>query len=159
MDNIKEITKVIVRHGEPKDVSGIHYCISKLSEHVELSEYFTVSVQELGNSLFDPTQTHVDTFVAQDEEGNIIGYAITYKTLSTFTGKTNDHMEDLFVRSTYRNSGVGEQIMDFVKKFCQENNASKLDWYVHQSNPKDKKFYERLGSKCIDSEVKYELNF
>lgn len=73
-----------------------------------------------------------------------IGYAICFLYYSTWQGKTY-FLEDLYVRPTFRTSGVGRQIFTELAKAAKENKCRRLDFHVLGWNPA-REFYKKLGA-------------
>lgn len=85
-----------------------------------------------------------------------IGFALCfYSSYSTPSVRTF-FMEDLYVKESYRNRGVGKLLVSEVISFAKRNGCVKLDFHVLAWNPACS-FYKRLGA--IDYHETKEWHF
>lgn len=56
---------------------------------------------------------------------------------------------DLYVETAYRNSGLGESLMNRATQWAQENNAARLDLLTAKTNKIGQYLYEKLGYKRV----------
>jgi ribosomal protein S18 acetylase RimI-like enzyme len=95
--------------------------------------------------------------VAKDEK-EIAGLA-TYAILHPAPGAHGQlFMKDLYVRSAWRNRGVGEMIMEFLAQHAVSNGCLRFDWTTESGNPGAISFYERLGASRIAEKVYFRLS-
>lgn len=113
--------------------------------------------QDLKESIFN-SDSHVKVFVAENEEHKICGFALIFKTFSTFKAVTNYYIEDLFAFPEYRNQGVGKQLFDYIKDYAQIQGANKVEWYVNNANHEAIYFYNMIGAKALDYKSIYYLS-
>lgn len=79
--------------------------------------------------------TQAEVYIYEDESG-----------IQGFIGLNGDHIEGIFVRRKVQSTGIGRQLLDFVKKRKQ-----KMSLTVYQKNTRAIKFYQR-EKFCIQSE-------
>lgn len=84
-----------------------------------------------------------------------MGYALCFNKYSTWKGKSL-FMEDLYVKPSYRGSGVGKQLINEVIKRARDTNCDHLDFHVLDWNPA-KKFYEKLNAINFTHEEQWQL--
>lgn len=65
-------------------------------------------------------------------------------------------MEDLFVRQSYRNFGIGKKIIEYLCNFCKENGCIRLDFHVLKWNPACD-FYKQLGAINLSETRDWQL--
>jgi len=145
-----------IREAEKKDSSIILNCIKGLAEHVNQIDLVTATEKEIRDSIFSP-DSHVKVFVAENTEQEICGFALIFKTYSTFKAKTNYYIEDLFVFPEHRNLGIGLTLFNFIKEYAERQGASKVEWYVNNSNHGAIEFYNKIGAKELDYKSIYYL--
>ncbi|CAG2114594.1 unnamed protein product, partial [Medioppia subpectinata] len=92
-----------------------------------------------GDPLF---RTFVAERTADDGSREPIGYALYYSKYNTWEGRTL-WMEDLYVKSEYRGSGVGFALMQAVTKQTVDEGCARLEWNCLDWN---QKFYKKLGA-------------
>lgn len=155
MNNNKNMIKI--REAVANDSAVIFDCICGLAEHVNQLDMVTATEPDIKKSIFN-TDSHVKVFVVENEEDKICGFALIFKTFSTFKATTNYYIEDLFVFPEYRNSGVGKQLFDYIKDYAQTHGAVKVEWYVNNANHGAIDFYKKIGAKALDYKSIYYLN-
>lgn len=72
----------------------------------------------------------------------LVGYAFCYHAYSSWLGKTL-FLEDLYVRTTQRYSGIGRQIFTQVVRYAKETNCKRVYFHVMDGNPASE-FYKKM---------------
>jgi len=138
-----------IRKAIEQDAGAILECIQGLGEHVNQSDLITATTDDILKTIFDQG-SHVTVFVAENENKSICGYALIFKTFSTFKATTNFFIEDLFVFPKYRGLGIGTKMFDFIKDYAINKGAIKVEWYVNNANKEAIDYYKRIGAKVLD---------
>lgn len=86
------------------------------------------------------------------------GYAIYFRTFSTFVGRPGIFLEDLYVRPGFRQRGLGRALLEAIAKICIENGGGRLEWNALHWNENALRFYRRLGAKVRDDWVLLRMN-
>lgn len=74
--------------------------------------------------------------------GKVIGF-VTYNVQnSTWSSNGHCYLEDLFVDTHTRGSGIGRSLIDYVKAFAVENKCSRLYWNTDEDNATARKLYD-----------------
>ena len=76
-----------------------------------------------------------------------VGYASYHFTYSTFLAQPSLWLDDLFVKSEYRNQSIGTQ---FIQQLCQiadSHDCGRIDWTVNINNHPGIRFYQRMGGR------------
>ncbi|HXH18170.1 MAG TPA: GNAT family N-acetyltransferase [Chitinophagales bacterium] len=89
-------------------------------------------------------------FVAENEKG-IVGMALLYTGYSTWKGKLV-YLDDLIVKASERNKGIGKLLMDEVIHYASKEKARVLKWQVLRWNKDAIRFYKRYGNIVFDDE-------
>ncbi|TBR37087.1 MULTISPECIES: GNAT family N-acetyltransferase [Dyella] len=84
-------------------------------------------------------------FVAEDEEGDTVGFIHLQKTQDYFTGKSNCHVNDLGVAKSHEGRGVGRALMDHAENWAREHRCYLLTLAVFPGNERARELYEKLG--------------
>lgn len=77
------------------------------------------------------------------------GFAQLYPSFSSVAMKPIWILNDLFVSSNYRRSGVGRQLLEAVSKFVASTGAVRVDLATASDNAPAKALYESTGF-CLD---------
>ncbi len=112
-------------------------------------------VQHLDKYLFsDNPSIHC---LVVEKENNIIGYSTYMKQFSTWDAEYYIYMDCLFLTEESRGFGIGEQLMNRIKKEAKKMNCHTIQWQTPSFNVKAMKFYDRIGGDSKTKE-RYFLN-
>jgi len=145
-----------IRQAEINDSKIILDCIRGLAEHVNQLHEVSATEQDIKDSFFD-ANSHIKAFIAETDEKLVCGFALIFKTFSTFKAKSNFFLEDLYVFPEFRNRGVGFSLFNYVKEYAQKHGAQKIEWYVNNANVGAIGFYEKIGAKKLDYKSIYYM--
>ncbi len=137
-----------IRQGEKKDAEAIFNLIRELAVFEKDPEAVEISVQDLINDGFSEIPRFM-TFVAEEEDGKIIGMALFYERYSTWKGKTI-HLEDLMVTAGKRGRGAGKELYGAVMKYAYQNGYNRVVWEVLDWNMNAIEFYKNTGAVVFD---------
>jgi GNAT superfamily N-acetyltransferase len=104
----------------------------------------------------DPVKEGIQ-LIARDESGRAIGFATVFWTWSTLSASRIGVMNDLFVASDARGSGVADQLIAESAARAREHGATSLDWTTALDNHRAQKVYDRIGARRDDRWLDYEL--
>lgn len=99
-------------------------------------------------------------FLAYEEAGGLripLGFAQLYPLFSSVSLKSLWQLNDLFVSDSARNKGVGQTLLNEVKKFAAETNARGVILETDSDNLIAQKLYEKNGYKK-DPAIHYLLD-
>jgi ribosomal protein S18 acetylase RimI-like enzyme len=122
----------------------------------------TATAQKLNNSIFaeqplahillveaDPTNPSADPLT----NGLVpIGFLSYYFTYSTFLAQSSLWMDDLFLKSEYRNQAIGTRLMQQLCQIAHRQGCDRIDWTVNIHNSAGIRFYQRMGGR-LQSQV------
>ena len=91
-------------------------------------------------------------------ELNVAGYAIYYRTFSTFVGRTGIFLEDVYVRPEFRQRGLGRALLEAVARKSVELGGGRLEWNALHWNENALRFYRGLGARVMEDWVLLRLN-
>ena len=86
-----------------------------------------------------------------------VGFTQLYPTFSSVSMRQFYILNDLFVAPEVRKKGIGEQLLNHAKEFCQINNSKGLALETAADNPAQK-LYERLGWEKDEAYLHYFWN-
>ena len=134
-----------IRNAETKDIGEI---IKLCAEHAEFekADFFAAGKAErLAEFLFS-AEPPVFALIAEDEAGEILGYATFMKEFSTWDADFYIYMDCLYLRPHARNFGIGEQIIREIARFAKNSNCKRMQWHTPSFNERAIKFYYRIGA-------------
>ena len=85
------------------------------------------------------------------DDGNTpIGFALFYRSYSTWIGQPALFLEDFFVDEKFRGRGAGLALIGRLAEIARERGYSRLEWRVLDWNEPAHRFYRSIGAFPID---------
>ena len=137
-----------LRDAGPDDLPEVLRLVRALAEYERLSHRAVATEEDFRALLFGPAPLlHA---VLAEVGGRVVGGALWYNNVSTFTGKPGIHLEDIFVEPEHRGLGIGRAFFRHLARLAVERGWARLDWQVLDWNEPAIKFYEGLGAEALD---------
>jgi GNAT superfamily N-acetyltransferase len=92
----------------------------------------------------DPEREGIQLLARDD--GGPVGFATIYWSWATTSAERIGVMNDLFVASEARGSGVAEALIEGCRAECAARGAGKLTWQTAPDNERAMKVYDRVGA-------------
>ena len=137
-----------IRQAEEEDVPEILELIKALAEFENLSEE-VVATEELLKIKLIGINSPAEVQIAYDKN-KTLGFALYFRTFSTFLGRPGIYLEDLYVRESSRGKGVGEALLRRLAQRTREIGGGRLEWSVLNWNEAAIKFYQKMGASPLD---------
>ena len=139
-----------IRDARPDDLDEICALIRELAIYEKLEHEVVLDVATVAGHLFgtDPV-AHV--VMAETDDGTVAGFALWYRTFSTFLGRPGIWLEDLFVRPEHRGAGFGRALLDALRS----RTDGRVEWAVLDWNEPSIAFYQRLGARPVEGWTRY----
>jgi GNAT superfamily N-acetyltransferase len=134
-----------VRPATPADLEEIAALITELAEYEDLRDHVTFEPAALSRWLFGPDPAaRVAIAEAPLPDGGVAvaGFALWFRTFSTFLGRPGVWLEDLFVRPAHRGRGLGGELLRHVRGLTD----GRVEWSVLDWNEPAVDFYRHLGA-------------
>ena len=90
-----------------------------------------------------PAATHL--YVAEDEDGERLGFLHLQTQKDFFTGVLNCHISDVIVAPEHDGKGVGTALLEFAERWAKEHRCKHLTLAVFPANARAQALYERHG--------------
>ncbi len=131
----------------PADVPAILEMIRELAVFEKLEHQVVATEERYQRALFDdPPQAEALIAKVGDER---VGYAIFFTTFSTFIGKSGLWLEDLYVRSAHRGTGIGKAMLKAGAAMACDRDCDRYEWCVLDWNQKAIDLYEAVGADVM----------
>jgi GNAT superfamily N-acetyltransferase len=133
----------IVRSAREQDMDAL---LTLCAEHAayERAEFDPVRVKaNLIHALWSPSP-RAWCWIAETTEP--VGYATATVDFSTWRAREFMHMDCLFVRETYRGSGIGALLFEAIKRAARHRGIDELQWQTPDWNIRAAAFYQRFGA-------------
>jgi GNAT superfamily N-acetyltransferase len=86
-------------------------------------------------------------------EGEPAGFAVYFKTYSTWRAQAGLCLEDVFVAAAYRGRGYGRLLMEATAREARRLGCGKLEWMCYRDNEAALRFYDGLGAEKLEELV------
>ena len=84
--------------------------------------------------------------VAKNIEGKVIGYVAVHWLPYLILKSPEGYISELFVQESFRGKGIGQKLLEAVKKEAKKRNCSRLNLLNNRNRPSYKRgFYQKLG--------------
>jgi GNAT superfamily N-acetyltransferase len=141
-----------IRKSIKKDSKEVIRLIKELADFEKLDPPNATAIRNLIKDMYSKNSP-VKVLVAE-AEGKLVGYAFYFYTYSTFLAKKTLYLEDVYVSSDYRKSGIGKMFFKELMKAAKKNKCGRMEWHVLDWNTNAIKFYKNLAAEEL-KEWKY----
>jgi len=144
----------VIRFARQEDVSLILNFIRRLAEYEGLSNEVQATEEVLRDSLFTRHQAEV---IIGEMNGEPVAFALFFHNFSTFLGKANLYLEDLFVDERFRGSGLGRSMFACLGRIALDRGCERLDWWCLDWNEPSISFYLSMGARPMSDWTVYRI--
>jgi ribosomal protein S18 acetylase RimI-like enzyme len=99
---------------------------------------------DLGRHLDEPPVNSY-LFVAENADGERVGFMHLQRTLDFFTGRSNCHISDLAVAPQHEGQGVGKALLAHAETWAREHHCLLVTLAVFPGNERARAMYEAAG--------------
>lgn len=146
---------VTLRAATVDDVPLILRCIRGLAEYERLAHECVATEELLRESLFGESPAARVVLATSGSEP--AGFALYFRSYSTFLARPGIYLEDLFVFPEYRGRGVGRRLLQHLAQVALSNGYGRLEWAVLDWNEDAIHFYESLGAVPMSDWTTYRV--
>lgn len=143
-----------IRYATEDDAELILQFIKDLAEYEEMLDEVVATKEILTESLFVKKQAEV---IIGEYKGEPAAFSLYFHNFSTFLGKANLYLEDLFVKPEYRGKGLGKAMLACLGKIAVERDCGRLDWWCLDWNQSSIDFYKQMGAKPMSDWTVYRV--
>jgi GNAT superfamily N-acetyltransferase len=140
----------VIRAATEDDVAEIRALIRELAAYERAAEQARATEEQLREALFGELPAAHALIAEDDGTGEVVGFALWFPRVSTWTGTRGAHLEDLFVRPRARGAGHGRRLLAALAELCVRNGYERLEWWVLDWNEPAIEFYRALGASFLD---------
>ena len=137
-----------VRAATPSDAETILRFIRGLAEYEREPDAVRATAGDLREQMAS-TAPPFECVIAQDGT-DPIGFALFYRSYSTWLGQPLLFLEDFFVDENYRGRGAGILLIKRLAQIAREHGYRRIEWRVLDWNERAQRFYRSLGAFPID---------
>lgn len=138
-----------------QDVALVLSLIRELADYEGLSDAVSATEISIERALFseDP-EAEVRIAWLADE---VVGFALFFRSFSTFLGKAGLYLEDLYVRKSYRGRGYGRRLLARLASIAVSRGYGRFEWSVLDWNQLAISSYRRAGAVPMNEWTVYRL--
>jgi len=137
----------MVRPATRADIPRVWELVVELADYERLLDAVTGDAALLERHAID--EERIEVFVAENPEGLVVGYTISFPSYSTFRTQPGLWLEDLYVTPSYRGHGYGKALLTNLIEFCREQGFGRLEWSVLDWNEPSILFYQAMGATVM----------
>jgi GNAT superfamily N-acetyltransferase len=145
--------EVIIREAWPEDVELIFGWISDLAEYERAGHKVTGTPKLLETALFGPAPSAeaviAETRSAPDTSTGPGGFALFYRTFSTWECRPGIWLEDLYVPPEHRRAGIGGALISHLAELTLARGCTRLEWAALDWNEPALNFYVNIGASLL----------
>jgi GNAT superfamily N-acetyltransferase len=133
-----------LRDAGPGDVSTVLHFIKQLAIYEKLAHEVEATEESLQRWMFGP-EAVAEAILAETPAGPV-GFALFYRSFSTFMGAPGFYLEDLYVDEAARGRGLGKALIVAGAKRAIARGCRKYHWQVLDWNQSARDFYAAMGA-------------
>lgn len=146
---------ISIKQAAQEDAETVHQLLMSLASDLGKSDDYNGSKERLLNFGFKD-KSFFEAMIAWD--GNVaVGLALYFYEFSTWRAEPGVYIQDLYVSSKARSSGLGKKLTATVIARAQKEGATYLRLSVYNNNHKAEGFYKSIGFDVVDDESIYIL--
>ena len=134
---------LLIRPVERRDGPELLALMRALALFEGYADQFCVAEADLDQRLFTRRDFHV---LVAESGGKLAGMVVYYFLPFTYDLKPWLYVKELYVETTFRNSGTGVALMREVARQCVAAGGSRIKLEVLADNAGARRFYARLGA-------------
>ena len=135
---------LIIRKATKEDINLLYELINGLAIYEKRPPNMTGSIEMSCYWLFE--KSVATAFIAENDKGEDVGYAIYYPIFSSFSANVKAHLEDLFIKADYRHQGYGKEFFFKLAKIIKEEGYIEIEWSCLDWNASSIEFYKKIGA-------------
>ena len=133
-----------IRKATKDDSRLILEFIKSLAEFEKLSHEVVATEEKIIETVFE--NKNAEVVIAETKAEGPVGFALYFKTYSTFLAQPGMYLEDLFVLPEQRGKGYGTALLKHLAGIAKENHLGRFEWSVLNWNQKAIEVYEKIGA-------------
>jgi GNAT superfamily N-acetyltransferase len=135
---------VTIRDARAADLPEILAMVRELAEYEHEPDAVVFDSDEFARHLFGADA--VARAVVAEHDAAVAGFALYFRTFSTWLGRDGIWLEDLFVRPAFRRLGIGGALLDEMRR----RTNGRVEWSVLDWNTPAHDFYRRRGAAPLE---------
>lgn len=147
-----------IREASATDAPSILSLIQELAVYEKAPQEVINTAEKIAEEM-NAEMPLFSCLLAEDEENNVVGFALWYFRYSTWKGRCL-YLEDLYIQPAHRRFGLGKRFLKELGKEAQKHACDLLCWQVLDWNTPAIDFYKSfnttLDEEWINCKIKPE---
>ena len=150
------MTAYQIRSASVGDAATILRFIRELADYENALHEVAATEQSVAASLFGEGSVS-RAAICETAEGEPAGFAVWFKTYSTWQSKNGLYLEDLYVTPDHRGAGVGKKLLRHLARVAVEEGCGRFEWSVLDWNAPAIRVYDAIGAEPKPEWIRYRL--
>lgn len=133
-----------IRPATPADIPTILRFIRELAAYEREPDAVVATEADLLRDGFGPEPRF--TALIAEQAGEAAGFALYFRSYSTWLGHHGIRLEDLYVTPAHRGKGLGKALLAHLARIAVEEGCPRLEWDVLAWNQSAIDVYEAVGA-------------
>jgi GNAT superfamily N-acetyltransferase len=146
----------LIRAATVDDVPVVVDLVRELATYEREPDAFLATEDDYRTALFGENP-RAWCVLAEDETGEVVGFALWFFNFSTWRGRHGVYLEDLFVRPDARGGGHGRALLTELARIAVENGCERMEWVVLDWNEPAHGFYRAIGAVPMEDWTVWRL--
>jgi len=146
-----------IKMASENNLSDMLQLVRELADYEKAPDSVIVSLQDMKQYF---KEHRFESYVAIDDNNQLLGMALFYWSYSTWKGKIV-YLDDLVVTHSQRRKGIGEALFNKLIDYCKTHKANQLRWHVLDWNKPAIEFYKKHNADLDDEWItcKFEKEY
>ena len=145
-----------IRPATVADAGVILRFIRELADYEKALHEVAATEETVAASLFGEGSV-TRAAICEAEGGEPAGFAVWFKTYSTWQARNGLYLEDLYVTPDHRGSGVGRMLLRHLARIAVEEGCGRFEWSVLDWNQPAIRVYDAIGAEPQTEWIRYRL--
>jgi GNAT superfamily N-acetyltransferase len=146
----------VIRPATANDVPAILQMIHDLAIYEKEPDAVRNTPAMLEAALFGDNPRIFAT-MAENEAGDVQGFALWFLNYSTWEGVHGIYLEDLYVKPEARGAGHGKALLQYLAETAVDRGYARVEWSVLDWNEPSINFYKSLGAAPMEEWSTFRL--
>lgn len=150
------MTTYRIRPASVDDTAIILRFIRELADYEKALHEVAATQESIAASLFGESSVSYAA-LCETQDGEPAGFAVWFKTYSTWQAKNGLYLEDLYVTPDHRGAGVGKMLLRYLARTALEEGCARFEWSVLDWNTPAIRVYDAIGAEQKPEWLRYRL--
>ncbi len=145
-----------IRHATIDDAAAIHDMVTAIAAETRLDHQVTSTTADIARHGFG-TRPEFHVLIA-DDDGVPVGMCLFFRSFSTWRGSVGAYIQDLFVHSDHRGSGLAAMLLTETAAQVHRDGGTYMRLSVDADNVRGQRFYAKHGVRWSDDERIFQID-